>query len=195
MDLYGFLEEVSAIARIGLLHTDNTWDRDRYERLLSLTLEVQAEALDLAPAELRGALAADIGYVTPKVGAEVAVFDEEGRALLVQLPDGAWAMPGGFVDPGESPAEAAVREGFEETGIELEIVELVDAFFRPASARTSGFSLVAIVYLCRAIGGGLQVSHEHNDLGYRAIDDVELWRGAHKERLAVAHRRWVEMAR
>ncbi len=32
-------------------------------------------------------------------------------------PDGTWALPKGLVDPGETPAEAAIREGFEETGV------------------------------------------------------------------------------
>ena len=32
-------------------------------------------------------------------------------------PDGTWALPKGLVDPGESPAETAVREGYEETGV------------------------------------------------------------------------------
>ncbi len=46
------------------------------------------------------------------------VMDEEGQVLLGRRTDtGSWALPGGIIDPGEQPADAAVRECFEETGI------------------------------------------------------------------------------
>ena len=50
--------------------------------------------------------------------AAVAVCDELGRLLLVKLADtGTWLFPGGAIDPDELPADAAVRECYEETGL------------------------------------------------------------------------------
>lgn len=50
--------------------------------------------------------------------AVAVVIDDEDRVLLQRRADtGAWAVPGGIVDPGEHPADAAVRECFEETGV------------------------------------------------------------------------------
>jgi len=46
------------------------------------------------------------------------VFDERGRALLAKHGDtGTWVAPGGSIEPGETPADAAVRELWEETGL------------------------------------------------------------------------------
>lgn len=69
---------------------------------------------------------AKIGHdllVVPAAG--VFVFDELDRVLLVRHHEGIWTQPGGMVDPFESPADAAVRETFEETGLFVELTRLV----------------------------------------------------------------------
>lgn len=57
--------------------------------------------------------------------ASVVIVDDRSRVLLVQRgrnPDkGRWSVPGGKCDPGETFAEAAAREAFEETGLRVEI--------------------------------------------------------------------------
>jgi ADP-ribose pyrophosphatase YjhB (NUDIX family) len=54
----------------------------------------------------------------PETAASVAIFDEDGRVLLVLERD-AWAYPGGRLEAGETPEQAAVREAREEAGIEV----------------------------------------------------------------------------
>jgi 8-oxo-dGTP diphosphatase len=49
----------------------------------------------------------------------------EGRVLLVRSHRGFWSTPGGHLDYGESPAEAAVRETREETGVTVRDIEFV----------------------------------------------------------------------
>jgi 8-oxo-dGTP pyrophosphatase MutT (NUDIX family) len=53
----------------------------------------------------------------------VIAFDDNGRFLMVKHVDRAWEMPGGRIEGGESPREAAVREFLEETGRDLELFE------------------------------------------------------------------------
>ena len=68
------------------------------------------------------------GIVYPIAGAQVAIR-HEGRILIQfrPLPPG-WELPGGHVDAGESPADAAVREAAEETGLAVDIVGLVGVY-------------------------------------------------------------------
>ena len=60
----------------------------------------------------------------PEAAASVAVFDERRRVLLVLERD-EWSYPGGRLEPGETPEQAAVREAREEAGIEVELGPLI----------------------------------------------------------------------
>ncbi|MGG1679823.1 NUDIX hydrolase [Neobacillus sp. NRS-1170] len=62
------------------------------------------------------------------VGAVVAAIDGDGKILLQKRPEGIWALPGGLLELGESAEEAARREVFEETGIEIGQLQLTAVF-------------------------------------------------------------------
>ena len=64
--------------------------------------------------------------------ASVALRDEQGRVLLARHTEGdVWLLPGGAVEPGETPADAAVREMWEETGLVVRLTGLVGVFGGP----------------------------------------------------------------
>lgn len=86
--------------------------------------------------------------------ARVLVTTPQGVLLLKRPNPPVWEMPGGAIEPDESPAEAAVRETAEETGLQVEITGLVGTF------RRSGW-LGGTVYLYRAAPvGGRPVANE-----------------------------------
>src|SRR5690348_8710319 len=70
MDILPLLDELRTIALNGLNYTENPYDRERYERLLALASQYYGQAVNLPPEEARQRLAAELGYVTPKVGAD-----------------------------------------------------------------------------------------------------------------------------
>jgi 8-oxo-dGTP pyrophosphatase MutT (NUDIX family) len=62
----------------------------------------------------------------------VALRDSDGRVLLARHSEGGvWLLPGGAIEPGEVPADAAVREMFEETGLLVRLTGLVGVFGGP----------------------------------------------------------------
>lgn len=64
--------------------------------------------------------------------ATVALRDAEGRVLLARHAAGdVWVLPGGAIEPEESPADAAVREAYEETGILVELERIVGVYGGP----------------------------------------------------------------
>lgn len=92
----------------------------------------------------------------PTVG--VLVFNPEGHLLLVRsADDGAWGIPGGLVEPLERPEDAAVRETWEESGLQVELTGLLGVFGGPACETRypngDHLSWVASVYLAQVKGG------------------------------------------
>jgi 8-oxo-dGTP pyrophosphatase MutT (NUDIX family) len=62
----------------------------------------------------------------------IALRDDDGRVLLARHSEGnVWLLPGGSIEPGETPADAAVREMFEETGLLVRLTGLVGVFGGP----------------------------------------------------------------
>lgn len=72
---------------------------------------------------------------TGKVGSSNIFVDEQRRLLLMKRSDngnifpGYWGLIGGFVDAGETPQEAAVREAKEEVGVEIEVLKFVGRYY------------------------------------------------------------------
>jgi ADP-ribose pyrophosphatase YjhB (NUDIX family) len=195
MDVFTLLDELQTIARNGLAFAENPFDRERYERLAEMAAHSYAEQLDLTGAAVRERFRRELGYITPKVGADAAVFDADDRLLVERRSDdGCWGLISGWVEPGESPAETVVREAREETGLDIAVRELVDVIGRPASTRYGPHAMVAVVYLCEIVGGEIALSHEVTDLGYHPVDDIAPWHKNHEQyarRALAAHRRRV----
>lgn len=111
------LRELQAIAQEGLTYSRDPFDLTRFARLRDLTAELLAEQTGQSPATVTGLLRAEEGYLTPKVDVRAVVLNAAGEVLLTrERSDGAWSLPGGWADPGESPTQIAVREVHEETG-------------------------------------------------------------------------------
>lgn len=191
VDILPLLERLHAIARNGLHYSQNVYDQQRYTELLEITNEYAGLALDLPPAEVRAKLAAEPIPLTPKLGADAAIFDAEGRMLLMLRADNRkWCLPCGFVEPGESPEQAAIREAREETGLDVEVLELVGVFTRLPTPEYGTFTLVGVVYLCHVVGGHLRSSHEDLGLRYWHLDDVPVWHAHHEAQARAAYQKW-----
>jgi 8-oxo-dGTP pyrophosphatase MutT (NUDIX family) len=89
--------------------------------------------------------------------AAVLVRDEDGRVLLVRHVEGRWQLPGGAVDPDESPAAAARRECREEASVDVELGRILGAFggpeYRVRYANGDEVGVVSVVYEARIVAG------------------------------------------
>lgn len=105
--------------------------------------------------------------LTPAAG--ICLFDQEGRILLARHHhDGAWATPGGGVEPGESPEEAARREFEEEVGLTVGDMTLIGAYGGPDfEVRYPGGAATAYVVILYAA-----TAHQ-GELGLQADELIE----------------------
>jgi ADP-ribose pyrophosphatase YjhB (NUDIX family) len=118
------LDAVAVLARDSLAAATSPYSIERHHRVAA-HCERTVEA-DLAYPRIDcGDLAAH-GVPT---GADAAVFDDGGRVLVIKRTDtGQWAVPGGAAEVGEPVGLAAIREAFEETGLDVELTGLSWAF-------------------------------------------------------------------
>ncbi|MFF7178637.1 NUDIX domain-containing protein [Streptomyces sp. NPDC008121] len=108
-------------------------------------------------------------------GVSVVVFDDRGRVLLGRRADnGLWSIIGGIVEPGEQPADCAVREVYEETAVrcEVERVVLVETLRKPVVyANGDQCQFMDISFRCRAVGGEARVNDEEStEVGWFEVD-------------------------
>src|SRR6185503_11061191 len=145
--------ELAAMARTGLEFATNDYDRDRFQRMLTIGGDMAAMTIDAEFTPERPYLA-DVGIASPKVGCSVAAFDEAGRVVLIKRADnGRWALPGGYAEVGTPPSENAVRELREETGIDGELERLVGVYDNRHFQSTSPYQFYICCFRARIVGG------------------------------------------
>lgn len=90
----------------------------------------------------------------------IVTFDEQQRVLLVRHAEGPWVLPGGSMDPGETPADAAVREMWEESGLLVEPVRILGVYggseYRITYKNGDELAFVMTVFECRRKDGIMQ---------------------------------------
>jgi ADP-ribose pyrophosphatase YjhB (NUDIX family) len=164
---------LAAIAQTGLRFGTGIFDRQRYEQIREIAGEMLAAGARIDGPVIDQVLSRDSGYATPKVGVRAAVF-QDGKILLVrERADGRWCMPGGYVDVGDSPSEAAVREVREESGFEVRAVKLLAVVDKRKHPFPPQFDHVHIYFFrCELTGGQAAHSIETDGVGFFGEDSL-----------------------
>ncbi len=109
----------------------------------------------------------------PIVGVGVVIRDDEGRILLIRRGrepgKGLWAVPGGKVEWGETMREAARREAREETGLEVDIGDIVWV----GEVIEGSYHIVLIDFAGVATGGDVMASDDAEELRWVALDEAK----------------------
>jgi ADP-ribose pyrophosphatase YjhB (NUDIX family) len=121
----------------------------------------------------------------PVVGVGGVVI-ENGRALLIKRGSepllGQWSIPGGTLELGESLQEGVARELLEETGLEVEVLDMIEAFDRifldpaapdPRNRERPKYHYVIVDYLCQRLAGKAQAGSDVTDVAYATEDELE----------------------
>ena len=100
--------------------------------------------------------------------------DEQGRLLMIKRGHepgaGLWSIPGGRIEPGETDAEALVREMFEETGLAVEVGPLIGSVRRPG---LDGAVIDIRDYAATVTGGTLRPGDDAADARWVEAADLD----------------------
>jgi ADP-ribose pyrophosphatase YjhB (NUDIX family) len=158
--LLDWARQLQAIAQTGVAYGEPTvHDRHRYAQVRRIAAEMLAADGDVGEIEAR--LAEEVGHATPKLDVRGVVFREDALLLVREALDRKWTLPGGWVDVGESPSEAVVREVREESGYDTRATKLLALYDRDKHPTTPHpWHIWKACFLCELTDG---VQHEPDD--------------------------------
>jgi ADP-ribose pyrophosphatase YjhB (NUDIX family) len=154
--------ELQAIAQTGLTFSEIQYDIDRYRAIERVAAAMMAAGSDTEFARIAELFAGQTGYATPKVDVRGAVIRGDEILLIREASDGRWALPGGWADVNQSPAECVVREVLEESGFEVRATTLAAVWDRSRRGHHPPFPfhVYKLFFLCELVGGVARPSHE-----------------------------------
>ena len=184
------------LSAFGLRYSEDIYNRDRYRAVQDTAIQMLAYATGEDCEDLEPLRAAVLSRPTPFAVGDASVIDTQGRILLIQRSDNHnWAMPGGALEVGETPAEGVAREALEETGVPCRPVALVGVFDSRRCNTASRHHMYIIQFLCQPLAAldAAPASHAHETLAaawFGEHDLPEPIEPGHAERIRQAYRVW-----
>ena len=123
------------------------------------------------PEQLAEGFAREAGHATPKLDVR-GVIERDGAVLLVRgTDDGAWTLPGGWVEVGETPRQAVEKEVLQEAGHTVRAAKLLAVLNRDARGRRRfGYHGWKVYFLCDVLAEGEPDGIETDAVGFFAED-------------------------
>jgi len=168
-----WFRQLRSIAQYGRTYSKDPYDRERFEAVAAVATDIARWLTGVDAPEVERALALEVGPPTPKLDVRAAVFKGDAVLLVREAADGAWSLPGGWVDTGESAARAAEREVKEESGYDCKATKLFAVLDRDQHAHPKMLLHVyKLFFLCELTGGAAQTSIETTEVGFFKLDEL-----------------------
>ena len=177
-DWLRWAQRLQAIAQTGLTYARDPFDRERYEELRGIAVDMASRGASVPAEEMRVAFASSLGYPTPKVDVRAVVFRGDELLLVRERKSGRWTFPGGWADAGDTPSLAAERETLEESGYRVRAAKLLALLDKSRHEHPPSVDYTYKVLIrCQWEGGQPVTSHEIDAVGFfprSAIPDLDL---------------------
>ena len=103
-------KRIQALAQAGLTYVQDEFDKERFEELREISVQMLAQISDEKIEKITDLFASGKGYQTPKVAVRGLVIRDEKVLMVREKLDNKWALPGGWTDIGFSPKEVIEKE-------------------------------------------------------------------------------------
>lgn len=163
---------LQALAQNGLAYDPAPFDRERYEEIRDIAVQMLEAPSGLPKDRVRELFAGEEGYQTPKIDTRAAIFKED-KVLLVQELNGLWALPGGWCDVQESILSNTIKEVKEETGFEVKARRLVAVLDKGKNNQSNtAWRVIKHFVLCDYVSGHFIANSETLEVRYFALDQL-----------------------
>jgi ADP-ribose pyrophosphatase YjhB (NUDIX family) len=190
-NIIALLDELRAIVQTGINYSKNPFDLQRYHRIRDLVSAEYSFYFGLPSSEITKRFAAEVGYITPKIGVQCALFNDQDQLLLEKRSDDlTWGLPGGWVEVHESPEEAILREMKEETNLSVDKITQIGFYTRIAGQFDQPHSSIHILYLCEHWHGTVETSFESLSMEFKNLETISNWHKDHQCQAEEAMRQW-----
>ena len=186
-------DKLRDLSAAGLQYANNSYEKVRYEAIQDLSMEMLAYATKRPIETLLPLKSTIFSRMSPVVAGAAAVIDTAGKILLMRRTDNQlWSMPAGQMEVGETPAEAVVRETWEETGVRCIPKALIGVYDSRRWDRGTLHHVYKFTFLCEPVEGQIPEpfdARETLETGWFAEGDLpaNLQEG-HRERIADAYK-------
>ena len=162
------LKRLHALAEIGLEYSVIDYDRERYQEMKDLSLELLEKITDIPVEKIVPVIEEQNGYRTPKVDIRAVVFNEEDQILLIrEAVDNCWALPGGWSDISYSPSEVAEKECEEEAGLKVKAKRLLAVMDKQKQGMPPQFEYIYKIFiLCEKLNNEISTGTETTGVGW-----------------------------
>jgi ADP-ribose pyrophosphatase YjhB (NUDIX family) len=165
--------ELQSIAQAGLTYAKDPFDAERYEAVRRLAAEMLAAHTGADFRQVHDLFIGEYGHPTPKVDVRGVIFQGDTVLLVKERVDGGWTLPGGWADVNESPAQAVVREVFEESGYETRVVKLLALYDRRLHDHPPHlWHIYKVFFQCELVGGAPATSIETDGVAFFHRDEI-----------------------
>jgi ADP-ribose pyrophosphatase YjhB (NUDIX family) len=167
-------KQLQAIAQNGLTYAEDPFDEERYRQVQQIAAEMMAAGSEADIGTILNLFSNEKGYATPKVDVRGVAFRNDAVLLVKEHSDGHWALPGGWADVGESPAESVAREVYEESGFEVQVRRLLAVYDRSKHAHWPPFPhhVYKMFFLCEITDGKASTGMETASVGFFRADEI-----------------------
>ncbi len=164
--------ELQSLAQAGLTYGKDVYDKERYERIRTISAEMLAHKTELSVEKVKELFCNETGYQTPKLDTRAAIFNNN-QILLVRENNGKWSLPGGWVDVNVSVKENTIKEVKEESGLDVTPDKVIAIQDRSKhNFPVYAYGVCKIFVLCSVIGGKFEENTETTESRYFDEDNL-----------------------
>lgn len=164
--------KLQSIAQAGLFYAKDVFDMERYGQIREISAEMLAYKTRIPIDKVKELFCNETGYQTPKLDSRAAIFQDD-KILLVKEKNGAWSLPGGWVDVTVSVKENVIKEVKEEAGLDVTADLVIAVQDREKhNLPVYAYKVCKIFVLCTVIGGEFEPNIETVESRYFGIGEL-----------------------